>query len=165
MKVFDAGEVLQFAVRIEEIGENFYRKLAEKADKEEIKSLFNYLANEEIVHKKIFSDMLSTVEKYEPPENYPGEYFSYLRAYADSQIFDEKAFEEVNTVKGFLSALDFAIRRELDSILFYEELKKYVPSNQHHIIDRVIGEERKHFQDLMNIRNAVTGERESKREA
>ena len=46
------------------------------------------------------------------------------------------------------SVLDFAISREMDSILYYHEIKRFVPVAQHLIIDQIIDEERKHFSQL-----------------
>ena len=116
MSVFEASEILQFAVRIEETGEKAYRHFAKSI--EGAGETFNYLADEEVKHKKTFEEMLSKVEKYEPPESYPGEYFAYLRAYADNLIFAEKALDrELARVKDRESAVEFGIRREVDSLL------------------------------------------------
>ena len=82
-KMFDASEILEFAVRIEENGEAFYRSMAQKCKEEKIENLFNYLADEEIKHRKTFTDMLSKIEQYEPPESFPGEYFQLYRSYLD----------------------------------------------------------------------------------
>jgi rubrerythrin len=84
---FNASEILQFAIKIEENGEEFYRLMAEKLKKKELKDVFNYLADEEVKHRKIFETMASRVQHYEPPESYPGEYFAYLNAYADEYVF------------------------------------------------------------------------------
>jgi rubrerythrin len=149
MSVFEPSEVFQFAIRIEEGGEKFYRTMAEKLQDAEVKSLFSALADEEVKHKKIYEGMVSKIEEYEPIESYPGEYFSYLRAYADNIIFTPKKMqEEMNRIKDASSALKFAIDRELDSILYYQEVKNLVPKNQRDLIDKIIEEERRHFMKL-----------------
>jgi len=52
MSELNVQEVFQFAVNIEENGEIFYRKIADKfRDKKELKELFEFLANEEEKHK------------------------------------------------------------------------------------------------------------------
>ena len=103
-------------------------------------------------HKKVFEDLLSKIEKYEPAESYPGEYFAYLRAYVDNIIFTKEELDaELSRVKDTLSAIKFAIQRELDSILYYHEVKKFVPESQHHLIDKIIDEERKHFLKLLEL--------------
>ena len=108
------------------------------------------LAQAEIAHKKTFEGIFAKMEKYSPPESYEGEYSSYLRDYVDSNIiFTREAMDkELSKVKDTMSALDFAIRRELDSILYYHEIKRFVPTAQHVAIDQIIDEERKHFSRL-----------------
>ncbi|MEA3432530.1 MAG: ferritin family protein [candidate division WOR-3 bacterium] len=156
MGIFKASEIYQFAIRIEENGEKFYRKMAEKLENANMKKVFTYLADEEVKHKKTFEDMVSKVEKYEPPESYPGEYFAYLRAYADNIIFSqEKLEEEMSKIKGAISAIDFAIQQELDSILYYLEIKNLVLGSQRSLINGIIEEERRHFVKLSGLKKAM----------
>ena len=153
MKIFDVSEIFQFAIRIEENGEKFYRYAARLTKDEVAKEMFNYLADEEINHKKTFEELLSKIDKYEPPESYPGEYFAYLRAYVDNIIFTRELQDtELSMVKDTLSAIKYAVQRELDSILYYHETKKFVPTSQHNLIDRIIDEERKHFLKLLELK-------------
>ena len=154
MSSFEASDIFEIAIRIEENGSSFYRYAVQIAKDEEAKKLFNYLADEEDKHKTIFKEMLSKVEKHKPPENYPGEYGAYLRDYVDSNIvFTREAMDsELSKVKDTLSAINFAIRSELDSILYYHEIKRFISESQHDSIDKIIDEERKHFETLSEIR-------------
>ena len=153
---FDASEILQFAIRIEENGEKFYRHAVRIAKDDDAKEIFSYLADEEIEHKKMFEDLHSKTEKYEPFESYPGEYFEYLRSYVDKIIFTNEALDkELSRVSDTISALDFGIQRELDSILYFHEIKKFVPKIQHNLIDKIIDEERKHFSKLSELRKRI----------
>jgi rubrerythrin len=156
MSVFEPSEVFQFAIRIEEGGEKFYRAMSKKLADAEVKSLFSALADEEVKHKKTYEGMVSKIEEYEPFESYPGEYFSYLRAYADNIIFTpERMEEEMSKINDAPSALKFAIDRELDSILYYQEVKNLVPENQRGLIDKIIEEERRHFMKLTKCSSDV----------
>lgn len=151
--IFDASEVFQLAVRIEENGEKFYRRMAEKFDEPNTKNLFTFLADEEVGHKKIYQEILSTIETYTPHESYPGEYFAYLRSYADNIIFSQKEFDKkLETITDVISALDFAINAEVSSILYYQEVKNIVPENKHHQIEKIVDEERKHFTMLSELK-------------
>ena len=58
MSVLNASEIFQFAVRIEENGEKFYRDTAEKFGNDRFKELFLALADEEGKHKEIFENMV-----------------------------------------------------------------------------------------------------------
>src|SRR5512139_3629460 len=96
MKIFDARDIIQFAVRIEEDGEVFYRKASLAAQDKDIKDLFNLLANEEVQHKALFRDMLSNMEAHQPAETYDGEYAAYLGDYIDGKVvFTKDAQKEL----------------------------------------------------------------------
>jgi rubrerythrin len=150
-----ASEILQFAIKIEENGEEFYRKVADTIENEKINKLFMLLADDEIRHKEIFEGMLPEIEKYEPLEMYPPEYFAYLRAYADNIIF-KKGMEKILPQNiNPVSVLDFGIRMELDSIAYYQETKNFVPKREQDVIDRIIEEERKHFVKLSELKKSL----------
>jgi len=154
MGAFDASDIVSFAVRIEENGMNFYRYSVQIAKDEDAKKIFSQLADEEAKHKKTFERIFASMEKYNPPEGYEGEYAAYLHNYVDNNVIFTKEVmdKELAKVKDTLSALDFAIRREMDSILYYHEIKRLVSANQHGTIDEVIAEERRHFAMLSEIR-------------
>ena len=154
---FNASEIFQFAVRIEENGEKFYRKVADLSDDTNLKNLFTFLADEEVRHKQTFGELLSKIEKYEPSETYTGEYFAYLKAYADQIVFSSMIDRELDEKMNPVSSLEFGIRRELDSILYYLEVKKAVPETQRHLIDTIIDEERSHFLKLSNLKKTLQG--------
>lgn len=146
---FTPGDAIECAVQIEENGETFYRRMAEKFHDPEVKELFTYLLEEETKHRKTYAKMLSKLEKYQTVENYPEEYYAYLRAYVEKVIFSPERLEaEMGRIKDKESAIDFAIRAELESILYYEEMKKLVREKDYDIIEKIIQEERKHFLEL-----------------
>jgi len=154
---FEASDVLQFAVCMEENGRRFYRKAAELSEKSEVKKLFEFLASEEEEHKKTFEKFLSRVTSYEPPEEYPGEYLAYLHNYIDGKVFftnDPSMPKSIDTA----NALEFAIQRKMDAILYYTELKAFVSANDHKAIDSIIDEERKHFAQLSEIKQIYYAE-------
>jgi len=154
MSTFEANDIFEIAIRIEENGSDFYRYAVQMIEDEETRKIFAYLADEEDTHKAIFKDMLSKLDKHKPPESYPGEYGAYLRDYVDGNIvFTREAMDsELSRVKDTLSTINFAIRRELDSILYYHEIKRFISRSQHDSIDKIIDEERKHFETLSEIR-------------
>ncbi len=152
MSKYDISEIINFAIRIEENGEQFYRIVAESTDNEELKDLFNYLADEEVNHKKVFSSLLSKLKDYNT-DDFPEEYFAYLRAYADNMIFNlDDIDKESGKIKDIKGAVDYAIKKELDSIMLYQELKDAVPENQHPTLNKIIQQERNHFIKLSTIK-------------
>ena len=146
---FTASDILQFAIRLEENGELFYREAANISKEGAVKKLFSQLASEETEHRKTFGGLLSEVKWDDSPEDYPGEYLSYLRNYIDGKVFFTKdnktALSEASDIA---KALDFAIQREMDSILYYQELKTFVPPTDQKTLEAIINEERKHVAQL-----------------
>ena len=157
MGVLNASDIYEIAMRIEENGSNFYRFAAQLVKEEEAKKQFEWLAGEEEKHKTAFSDMLSKIERHDPPEGYSGEYASYLHDYADNNlIFKKEVMDaEMAKVTDTASAIDFAIRRELDSIVYYHEIKGFINKAQHASIDRIINEERRHFEVLSKLKKEL----------
>ena len=153
MNEFNISEIFQFAIKIEENGEKFYKELSEKLEDKDTKELFAYLADEEIKHKRTFEVLLSKFQKYESPETYPSEYFTYLQAYANNIVFDvEKLENEISQINNAMDAISFAIKMEADSVLYYLQIKDLIPKDQHKLIDNIVEEERKHYVNLTEIK-------------
>jgi rubrerythrin len=159
MDIFlQANDVIQFAIRIEEDGEAFYRKTALISEDENVRKFFNNLADDEIGHKKIFQDMLSKTGERRMPESFQGEYIAYLRDYIDNKaVFTKDATnQQLSNTNDILSALGFAMQRELDSILYYQETKKFLSDRHHAVVDNIIEEERKHFANLSEMLKKIS---------
>ena len=76
-EIFKAAEILKTAIRIEENGIVFYREMVNKFKEKNLQDIFNFLAEEDERHRKIFEDMLSKSEQYDMVDSYPGEYEAY----------------------------------------------------------------------------------------
>jgi len=158
MQVFAASDIVQVAIRIEENGIIFYKFAEQIAKQEEAKKLFAYLADAEAGHKRTFEKFFAAVDKYTPAEQYAGEYSAYLRNYVDNNlIFTKEVMDrQLAGVKDTVAAFDFAMQRELDSILYYHEVKNLVPAAQHDAIEKIIEEERKHYALLCDMKKRFT---------
>jgi rubrerythrin len=153
MSIFNTGDILQFAIRIEEDGEMFYHKAALNAETKEVGDFFNFMADEEARHKTIFATMLKGIDVNPPAESFHGEYAGYLRDYIDGKVvFTKKAKDQaMSDDLDTLSAIRFAMGREVDSILYYHEAKQFIDKKHYADIDKVIDEERKHFMKLAEM--------------
>jgi len=80
-----------------------------------------------------------------------------LRSYVDNNLIFTKEImdKQLSKIKNTAAALDFAIQRELDSILYYHEIKKLVPAAQHDTLEKIIKEERKHFLSLTAMKKGL----------
>jgi rubrerythrin len=157
MSVFTASDIVEFAIRIEENGENFYRYAVQIARDEEAKKLFAQLAADEVKHRRGFEKIFAGMDKTAPPESYEGEFAAYLHQYVDNAVIfqKDKLDQELAKVKDTPAAFDFAIRRELDSMLYYHEIKRLVPVQQHALIEEIIAEERRHFARLTALKKQL----------
>src|SRR5512139_1127134 len=107
---FNAHEVFQIAMDIEENGRVFYEKARDKIQDPEGKTIFTALALAEIEHKKKFasmrSELPSTPKQGEvwDPDN---ETSSYLKMMADMHVFrsDEEVEEQLSWVTDTFDAL------------------------------------------------------------
>ena len=151
-------DVINFAIRIEENGERFYREAAEIITNQPVKELFQRLATDETVHRKTFERLLSSLDDYQPPETYEGEYLAYLKDFIDGKaVFkDHPKIAQLAKASSIAGALDFATQREMDSILYYQEIKKFVGTGHTETIDLIIDEERMHFAFLSKLRREAT---------
>ncbi|MEN6468421.1 MAG: ferritin family protein, partial [Smithella sp.] len=133
MQVFAASDIVEVAIRIEENGINFYKFAEQIARQEDAKKLFAHLAEAEAGHKKTFEKFFAAMEKFDPPEQYAGEYSAYLRNYVDNNLIFTKEImdKQLAGIKDTVGAFEFAMQRELDSVLYYHEIKNLVPTAQH----------------------------------
>ncbi len=157
MNAFTASEIVAFAARIHENGAHFYKYAIQLVQNSEAKDLFFELADEEMKHKEKLDKIFAGMEQYIPQESYQGEYAQYLRNYIDNNVvFTKNAIDsDLAAVRDACSAIDFAARRELDSIQYYESIKRLVPESRHKAIDDLIAEERRHYVQLTNLRHCV----------
>ena len=157
---FKASEIVGFAVRIEENGEFFYKALAGLAETADVRAVFEFLASEERKHMMTFKKLLDSVGEYKPPvESYPGEYELYAKALVDEHIFTkEKAGELMaKRASGEMEGIEIGIGLEKDSIIFYEEMRNYVPKSEHRVIHKVIDEEKDHLRKLVDMKRKIGG--------
>jgi len=163
MPNFTINDAFQFAFKIEEDGEKFYHRAAEIAEDEEVKKIFENLAEEENEHNKTFENMFSRIDKQERPKEKLEEYLDYLNTLIDEAIFTDEALEKnLSEIKDTSSAIKFAVQRELDTILFFHELKNLVPGKQHDFIDEIIDEEREHYIKLIELNKKYREKSKSK---
>ncbi len=151
---FNAQEVFEMAIRIEENGAAFYRKAAGCQQEGPDRNFLQTLARMEDRHKASFEQMkeqVSDLEKTRTVFDPEGELALYLMAMADShggegspdaanRLTGEETIEEIITT---------AIELEKESILFYTGLKDLVPLKLgRDRINEIIEEERRHVAQL-----------------
>ncbi len=152
--IFAGSEIVEMGIQIEKNGKDFYDALIAQSKSEKAKDAFKYLANEEEKHIAAFQGILNSVQKYEPVESYPGEYFAYLKALASEHVFtkENKGAEVAKTATSDKEGVKLAIGFEKDSIIFYEGTKRIVLEHEQEIINQLIAQEQEHLRKLVDLK-------------
>jgi len=155
--ILAGSEIVELGVQIEKNGRDFYSTVADKSKNQKAKETFGYLANQEEQHIAVFQKILDSVNKYEPPESYPGEYFAYMSALASEHIFTQKdkGSQIAKTATSDKQAIELGIGFEKDSIIFYEGMMKVVPEYDHKVIAELIKQEQNHLMQLSDIKKSL----------
>ena len=150
MELFNAEDVLEFAIRIEENGEKFYRDAERAAKDAGAKQLFKRLADDENKHKDVFETLLTRVDRHLGDlEDYEGEFLAHLRSHIDGRaVF----LAGVSAEGDPRAVLDAAMQREIDSVVYYQGLKSLVSKSDVKVLERIIDEEQRHFAELSRIK-------------
>jgi rubrerythrin len=155
---FSGPEVIEMAIRTEENGQKFYLLHAEKTEKENIKSLFQYLADEEGEHIKDFQKLYDIVK--ETGESIFGDYEefkAYMSSFADSKFLANFTAEagKLKDSTDMIEILDFALGFEKETLLFYYGLLDFISEKGKSIVKEIIEQEKKHIMKLGSIKKVV----------
>ena len=151
---FNADEVFEMAEQIERNGAKFYRRAAVNTKDAEASETLLGLAAMEDEHEKIFNAMrsdLSLMNLFSTTFDPLNEQAMYLRAMADTNVFDLKAdpSEKLTGQETLAEVFKIAIGLEKDSIIFYLGIRDMIPGNLgKDKIELIIKEEKKHIVDL-----------------
>lgn len=143
-------KAIEFAVKTEEAGAIFYRKMARRlADNQEIHDLFLQLAEDEDHHKAQFEVLMDKV-----PEEFAyksqRERLAVLRATSMSEFFlgEDGIFKDLDLIKTDQDALKRAMRLEKDTLSYYQAVRDLIGENS--TVDAMIQAERNHIETLLN---------------
>lgn len=154
---FTIKDVLKKAVEMEDAGKIFYEYASAIVDNKDIKKVLNILATEEIGHKHIFENMLNRIDEIKTDNVSNKEYLQYLNDHISiKSVFDRKKFEEnKDKLKSIIDIIDYAIDREMDSVLYYMMMMAVVREEQNFLVQKIIEEEKKHFIKLNEAKNLI----------
>jgi rubrerythrin len=153
MGLFTDRDLVAMAIQLEEHGQAFYSRAADKVADTRCKDLLRRLARDEATHRELFERMLSSLGGVQVPQSCDGEDQSYVRAHLESQVFSRARMDQLLGQATVLErdALQLGVDSEKDSILFYSEMKSFVSTSDHPVVDRIIAEEREHFSALVEL--------------
>jgi rubrerythrin len=148
---FNADEVFEMGMDIEQNGEAYYRKAAELTGDPEIKKIFVDLMTAEQHHYKTFKRLRENLPAKDtaPLVSDPDDQgYLYLDALVKSRLFNSvREAEDACTDRcDPVSVLQGALTFEKDTILFFTEMKGMTREDLGKTeIDRLIEEEREHI--------------------
>jgi rubrerythrin len=141
-------QAIEFAVKTEELGAEFYRRLAAKFSEDpELKEMFELLTNDEIMHQSQFRKLL---EETPPDEGVStGPEFQYLRAMSLSQFFwGEKGLKKkCAEIKSKTDAMATVFELEKATLQYYEALREVLGEND--MLEAVIRAEKAHLMQVL----------------
>ena len=154
---FSGSELINIAIGIERRGIAFYDIMVRSTQNAIAGDVFQYLADMERQHIRVFQDMLTEADKYQMPETQAEEYAAYLQALVDSAVFtdDMVTNEMVTEADSDVKALELAIGAEKDSILFYYEMRDIMPQRARPTVNKIIAEEKSHLRQLSELKKKL----------
>jgi len=155
--IFTGSELVEIGIEIEKNGRDFYSILSNQSKNQQAQGMFQFLAKEEEKHIAVFQGILDAVEKYQPPESYPGEYFAYMTNLASEYVFTQKdkGKEIAKKTTSDLEAIELGINFEKDSIIFYEGMKKVIPQFDLKIVEQLVAQEEQHLKMLFDFKHGL----------
>ncbi|MCD6460553.1 ferritin family protein [bacterium] len=147
---FNADEIFEIAIQIENNGYKFYKDCALKIENEEIKNLLITLAEAEEKHEMIFKtmhDSFKASNSFVFSDDADDIRLHYLQTVASGYIFDLNVNPLANMGSNIKidQILKIALDREKDTVVFFVSMKEMVSDEKgRKSIDRIISEEIEH---------------------
>lgn len=150
-KLLYLSEILDFAIARERESQELYARLAQQVADQELQQLFQRLVDEEQKHEAYYTEMRAVIKEEHTPGVHTGEdYSAYVRELiAAGRQIKPLAAEQLADVH---AALDYAIAREKDSVLFYVAMKEYLEPEQRAKVEVIIHEEERHATILSEVK-------------
>ena len=125
---------------------------AERAGSQEAKDLFEYLADQELIHRKLFQGLSSAIVVTDIDATTWDEAMEYIAATVDREFFAPEA--KIHAIP--LGATDGerihqAIEFEKQTLLFFYGLRDLVRRANQEAVDEIIDQEKSHIRRLSEM--------------
>ncbi|ACM22772.1 MULTISPECIES: ferritin-like domain-containing protein [Thermotoga] len=156
--MFSAKELLSIAVRVEKDGEEFYRKLAERFEKPDIKEFFSYMARQEAEHARTFESIGEELGVDEETYLNLEDAEEYLKSFVEGRFFPDAAtMEKYLKERSVEEAIDFSISVEKETIIFYYEILELLKNERaKDLVRSIINQEKQHVVKLLRIKGMIS---------
>lgn len=147
--MFNASEVFEIGIQIEKSGNMFYTVASQVTNDISLKRMFMKLADWEGSHVELFESLKNALpdssksQDIFDPEN---QIHLYMKAMADSQIFNYDPQSVIESCETSAEILEKAITFEKESVVYYTSMKEIVGEDLGKSqIDQLIHEELGHI--------------------
>ena len=147
--LLSGADIIDLAVQTEAQGEAFYREAASRADSQEARDLFTYLADQELQHKQVFTRLGDAIVVTELAPSEWQEALDYIQATVSQTFFSDGA--PIRSIPAGSSVGDMikrAIAFEQQTLLFFYTLRDLVQPANRKLVDSIVAEERSHVRRL-----------------
>jgi rubrerythrin len=156
--MFETKEILDLAVRLEKNGEAVYRRAMSTETRGELRSMLEWMAEEEAGHGRWFADLKAALDKgIRNPfmeEMSRGVFEDLLGGQAFS--LKEVDFSKVADTDELMSIF---IEFETDTVLFYEMIMPFIEDDAtRKRLEEIIAEENRHIASLKAVQKKGTAE-------
>jgi len=161
MMMFSIREIFDLAIQIEKNGEKFYRDALKKISNPSLRSLLEWLADEEVKHQSWFSERKETVGTKVDDVELEEMGGTILQSILGDQSFSLKE-ADLSKIDNVEELLQLAIEFEKDSILFYEMIGSFIEDAEtSEKLNEIIEEENRHIELLEDFEDKEMNESET----
>jgi len=161
---FNVDEIFEMAEHIERNGAKFYRAAAAIVQDTHARETLNGLAAMEDEHERTYAELRAKLVKADEVRDtvYESDLSAtdYIRSWADKHVFDIDAdiYEDLAGSETLDEIMVKAIRREKESIVFFESMKESLNADEdRERVNRIIAEEVEHIKILTRERQSLLG--------
>lgn len=153
---FDASQIAELAMKVEESGALYYHDLSQKVTDEKLKAFFLELENQERGHERSFAQ----IRDEEKQKNDVGDYMVDLYSTMLNAVEEMKkaAFNLESTsgnIENLGQVIDLAINAEIQSIQLYTAMQEKFVSKFSKTLQAIIDQENYHLQSLKEVKGTL----------
>lgn len=149
MKTEKSLEILKMAILMERRGYAFYSQVSKSTSSEEIRKIFETMANEELLHEKFLNDTFRSIIK---ENNIKSLTLPKQEDKFTNLILTDKLKKEINAASYEAAAISAAIDMESNAIKVYADFaQKSETTEEKELFEWLSNWERTHHEILLNI--------------
>lgn len=153
--MFTVNDLIDIAVKMEQNGEALYLASTRKAQSPQLKSLLQWMANEEAEHGAWFADKKGKWASEDDQTDLEAMLPDVIKEMMGDKTLslDEVDFSQIQSTA---SLLETFVTFEQDTILFYEFLQAFIQDGAaQEGLKKIIDEEKKHVAELKEMIQAI----------